>query len=216
MLFFPIFWMLYDQQSSVWILQATRLDLHGLEPEQLNVLNPLEIMVFIPLFDIQIYPRLERRGFNIQPLRRMEYGMFLAAVSFLTSAWLEHYIQTQPSLSVSVALQIPQITILTVAEILLNVTGLEFAYSQAPSNMQALILALYLFMTAIGDGFAAVLYASVFSYLSSVVVMLLCALFMLVNLAFFSLVASRWKPYYRQSIDTNEKGLELRPIHLSA
>jgi dipeptide/tripeptide permease len=148
----------------------------------------------------------------------MEYGMFLAAVSFLTSAWLEHYIQTQPSLnSVSVAWQIPQITILTVAEILLNVTGLEFAYSQAPSNMQALILALYLFMTAIGDGFGAVLYASVFSYLSSVVAMLLCVLFMLVNLAFFSLVASRWKPYdrRRQRIHTNneeEEGLELRHI----
>ena len=37
MLFFPVFWMLYDQQGSVWTLQATRLDLHGLEPEQLQV-----------------------------------------------------------------------------------------------------------------------------------------------------------------------------------
>lgn len=29
MAFFPIFWMLYDQQGSVWTLQATRLNLHG-------------------------------------------------------------------------------------------------------------------------------------------------------------------------------------------
>lgn len=37
MLFFPVFWMLYDQQGSVWTLQATRLNLYGLEPEQLQV-----------------------------------------------------------------------------------------------------------------------------------------------------------------------------------
>jgi dipeptide/tripeptide permease len=37
MLFFPVFWMLYDQQGSVWTLQATRLDLHGFEPEQTQV-----------------------------------------------------------------------------------------------------------------------------------------------------------------------------------
>jgi len=37
MLFFPVFWMLYDQQGSVWTLQATRLNRHGLEPEQSGV-----------------------------------------------------------------------------------------------------------------------------------------------------------------------------------
>lgn len=214
MAFFPIFWMLYDQQGSVWTLQATRLNLHGLEPEQLNVLNPLEIMIFIPLFDLKIYPWLERRGFNIQPVRRMKYGMFLAAVSFLMSAWLEHRMQSQPPLTVSVALQIPQITVLTVAEILLNVTGLEFAYSQAPSNMQALILALYLFMTAIGNGLGALLYGSVFAHLSSTTAMMVCAICMLVNLGFFWRVARHWKPYHPQQLDgTSEVGLELGPVN---
>lgn len=28
----PMFWMLYDQQGSVWTLQATRMDLHGIQP----------------------------------------------------------------------------------------------------------------------------------------------------------------------------------------
>jgi dipeptide/tripeptide permease len=37
MLFFPVFWMLYDQQGSVWTLQATRLNRYGLEPEQTGV-----------------------------------------------------------------------------------------------------------------------------------------------------------------------------------
>merc|ERR1719491_110994 len=116
-------------------------------------------MLFIPLFDQILYPRLEARGFNIQPLKRMEYGMFLGAIAFFASALLEYSIQQRPPNSISLAWQIPQITILTVAEILLNVTGLEFAYSQAPENMQALILAVFLFTTAIGDGFGSILFA---------------------------------------------------------
>ena len=88
-------------------------------------LNPLLIMIFIPLFDRVLYPWLEAKDFNIQPLRRMEYGMFLTAVAFFASTVLEYSIQNCPPNSISLAWQIPQITILTVAEILLNVTGLE-------------------------------------------------------------------------------------------
>jgi POT family proton-dependent oligopeptide transporter len=211
MAFFPIFWMLYDQQGSVWTLQATRMNLHGFEPEQLQFLNPLEIMIFIPLFDVKIYPWLERRGFNIQPLRRMEYGMLLTAVSFAMSTLLEQQIESQATMSVSMIWQIPQITVLTVAEILLNVTGLEFAYSQAPANMQAMILALYLFMTAIGDGLAALLYGSVFAYLSAATAMIICAVCMIINMIFFAMVARRWTPYNHEPETT--EGLELGPVH---
>ena len=82
-------------------------------------------MLFIPLSNEFLYPLLEAKGFNIQPLRRMEYGMFFTAVAFFASTLLEYSIQRGPPNSISLAWQIPQITILTVAEILLNVTGLE-------------------------------------------------------------------------------------------
>jgi proton-dependent oligopeptide transporter, POT family len=212
MAFFPIFWMLYDQQGSVWTLQASRMNLHGLEPEQLQFLNPLEIMIFIPLFDRKIYPWLERRGFDVHPLRRMEYGMLLTAISFAISTVLELIIQDHGPLSVSVVWQVPQITVLTIAEILLNVTGLEFAYSQAPANMQTFILSLYLFMTAIGDGLGALLYGSIFEHLSSTTAMLLCAVFMIFNMFCFGLVARRWKPYYLTALDM--QCLELGPFHM--
>ena len=193
--FFPIFWMLYDQQGSVWTLQASRMNLHGFEPEQLQILNPLEIMIFIPLFDMKIYPWMDNRGLDVTPMRRMEYGMFLAGLSFAISALLEQRIQDQDPMTVSVAWQVPQITVLTIAEILLNVTGLEFAYSQAPTNMQAFILSLYLFMTAIGNGLGALLYGSIFAHLSSTTSMLICAISMLLNMACFAAVARTWKPY---------------------
>jgi dipeptide/tripeptide permease len=126
----PIFWMLYDQQGSVWTLQASRMALHGLEPEQLNMLNPLEIMIFIPLFDRVIYPAMEERKWNIPPLRRMGWGMVLAALSFIMSGVLEQAIELSPMGAVNVMWQVPQITILAVGEIFLSVTGLEVSTRQ--------------------------------------------------------------------------------------
>ena len=176
-------------------------------------------MVFIPLFDRIIYPWLDSKGYNIQPLRRMEYGMFLTSVAFCASTLLEFSIQRQPSNSISLAWQIPQITIITIAEILLNVTGLEFFYSHAPDNMQALILAVFLCMTAIGDGMGALLFASVFRLLNSALTMIICAVCMLLNLAFFSRVARHWKPYQpndRRRTENNDNeddyGVELNTI----
>ena len=139
--------------------------------------------------------------------RSMQYGMLLAAISFFVSAYLEYQIQKQQQIhdgdndepTISVAWQIPQITILTVAEIFLSVTGLEFAYSQAPATMQTLILALYLFTTTIGDAFGAVLYATVFADMDVVTAMVICAICLLVNLAMFSCIAGKWKPYERSS-----------------
>ena len=59
MLFFPIFWMLYDQQGSVWTLQATRLNRHGLEPEQSGVCiygNPRQKQWARQIFFVDRFP----------------------------------------------------------------------------------------------------------------------------------------------------------------
>ena len=192
----PMFWMLYDQQGSVWTLQATRMALHGIQPEQMNVVNPLLIMAFIPLFERIIYPALEHQGWNISHLRRMGWGMLLAAVSFFVSGFLETIIQSREAAGtpqVHVLWQLPQITILTVAEIFLSVTGLEFAYATSPERLKAFLMALYLLTTAVGDFFGGLLYSSVFQNLNRSVVMHVCAALMLGNLCMFCCVGRWWE-----------------------
>ena len=178
----PIFWMLYDQQGSVWTLQASRMNLHGMEPEQLNLLNPLEIMVFIPLFDRFIYPAMEANGWNIAPLRRMGWGMVLAAISFVVSGFLENAMDksSHPE-SISVLWQVPQITIMAIGEIFLSVTGLEYAYSKSPDRLKGFIMATFLLTTAVGDLAGGVLYSSVFRTMDRAVAMYVCAGCMMVN-----------------------------------
>ncbi|XP_047198629.1 solute carrier family 15 member 1 [Hippoglossus stenolepis] len=53
--------------------------------------------------------------------------------------------------SVSMALQIPQYFFITAGEVMFSVTGLAFSYSQAPSNMKAVLQAGWLFTVAIGN-----------------------------------------------------------------
>jgi dipeptide/tripeptide permease len=192
----PIFWMLYDQQGSVWTLQATRMALHGLQPEQLNVVNPVEIMIFIPLFDRCIYPAMERRGWNISHLRRMGWGMLLASMSFFISGVLESVIQSREAeggAQVHVFWQLPQITTLAVAEIFLSVTGLEFAYATSPDRLKAFLMAIYLLTTSVGDFFGGLLYSSIFQQINRATVMHVCAVLMLGNLGLFCCVATWWE-----------------------
>mmetsp|Transcript_37401 Transcript_37401/g.41844 ORF Transcript_37401/g.41844 Transcript_37401/m.41844 type:complete len:89 (-) Transcript_37401:1999-2265(-) len=71
------------------------------------------------------------------------------------------------------------------------------------------------YMTAIGDGMGAILFASVFRQLNLCVTMIICALCMLFNLALFSMVARNWKPYQPnnlQRLDNNDDGVELNTI----
>ncbi|CAG9821728.1 unnamed protein product [Phaedon cochleariae] len=86
----PIFWALYDQQGSGWTFQAVRMNgdigFYTILPDQVQVVNPLLILAFIPLFTYSIYPMLARCGLLKTSLQRMTCGGFLAAVAFAVSA----------------------------------------------------------------------------------------------------------------------------------
>nr|XP_040025987.1 solute carrier family 15 member 2 [Gasterosteus aculeatus aculeatus] len=90
----PMFWALYDQQGSRWTLQATRMnmavgDSFIIKPDQLQMLNALLILLFIPVFDLAIYPLVGLCKINITPLRKMATGMIFAALAFVAATLVE-------------------------------------------------------------------------------------------------------------------------------
>ncbi|XP_004373694.1 solute carrier family 15 member 2 isoform X2 [Trichechus manatus latirostris] len=89
----PMFWALLDQQGSRWTLQATRMDRNlgffVLQPDQMQVLNPLLVLVFIPLFDLVIYRLVSKCGINFSSIRKMAVGMILACLAFAVAAAVE-------------------------------------------------------------------------------------------------------------------------------
>lgn len=93
----PIFWALYDQQGSQWTFQATRMDgqigSFVLLPDQLQAINPLLIMIFIPIFETFIYPAFDKIHFINTPLKKLVVGGFLASVAFIVAGVVELQIE---------------------------------------------------------------------------------------------------------------------------
>lgn len=89
----PVFWALYDQQGSRWTLQAARMDgeigNYLMEPDQLQVINPLLILAFIPLFESCIYPLFAKIHLINTPLKKLTVGALLASVAFVVSGIVE-------------------------------------------------------------------------------------------------------------------------------
>ncbi|XP_047421166.1 solute carrier family 15 member 2 [Sciurus carolinensis] len=89
----PMFWALLDQQGSRWTLQATKMNgnlgFFVLQPDQMQVLNPFLVLIFIPLFDLVIYRLIAKCGISFSSLRKMAIGMILACLAFAVAAVIE-------------------------------------------------------------------------------------------------------------------------------
>lgn len=89
----PVFWALFDQQGSRWTFQADRMEQDigswTLKADQMQVLNPFLILIFIPLFEVAIYPFLTWCKLIRKPLHKMIWGGVLAAFAFVISGIVE-------------------------------------------------------------------------------------------------------------------------------
>ncbi len=153
-----VFWAIFYQYSSSWVDQASmmqrEISIPGMNPfillpEQTQSLNPLLVMLLIPITSRLIYPFLMRFGVATQPLRRMRLGMLIAVLSFVSVALLQEQLDAGAPLHVS--WQLLPYGLITLAEVMISITGLEFAYAQAPQRMKSTIMGLWLLTTALGS-----------------------------------------------------------------
>lgn len=151
-----VFWSLFDQTGSAWVLQAGKMDnvIAGMTilPSQIQAANPLLILMLVPLFSYLIYPWLNRIA-PMTPLRRMSIGMFLTVGAFSISALIEQNIQSggRPS----IGWQMLAYLVLTAAEVMISITCLEFSYTQAPNSIKSFIMSFYMLSVALGNLFTA-------------------------------------------------------------
>ncbi|GJQ78756.1 hypothetical protein Trydic_g2790 [Trypoxylus dichotomus] len=86
----PVFWALFDQQGTGWTFQARIMNgdigFYTILPDQMQVINPLLILLFIPIFQYGVYPLFDKIGILKTPLQRLVTGGLMAAVSFIISA----------------------------------------------------------------------------------------------------------------------------------
>jgi POT family proton-dependent oligopeptide transporter len=159
--FVAMFWALFDQTGSAWVLQAERMDRNflGFEwlPSQIQAINPIMIMILIPVFNgvkalrwPGVYPLLHR-VYPLTPLRKISIGFFLTVPAFLIPAWIESALDAGHH--VNIAWQLFAYALITTAEVFVSITCLEFSYTQAPKKMKSLIMACFLMSVSLGNIF---------------------------------------------------------------
>jgi len=153
-IFIAIFWSLFDQTGSTWVLQAENLNRTWLGIDwyssQIQSINPIMILIFAPLFSYYLYPRLNKIT-NLTDLKKISIGLFLAVPSFIIIGFVEKWIEL--GYTPSIGWQVFAYMILTASEVLVSITCLEFSYTQAPNFMKSLIMGFFLLSVSAGNIF---------------------------------------------------------------
>ncbi|ESO04892.1 hypothetical protein HELRODRAFT_111363 [Helobdella robusta] len=90
----PVFWALFDQMGSRWTLQSVQLDRRMTDnwfllPEQIQAINCVLILFFIPLFELGFYPCMDKLKVPNKPLQRLVVGMLFASLAFVAAGLLQ-------------------------------------------------------------------------------------------------------------------------------
>ncbi|HXN55293.1 MAG TPA: MFS transporter, partial [Myxococcales bacterium] len=167
------------------------------EPSQMQLVNPALVMLLVPFTTGIFYPLLKRLGWELTPLRRMPLGLAVGGTAFVIAGLLN--VPVAAGQKISILWQIVPYVVLTVSEILVSVTGLEFAYTQAPRTMKSVIQSFWTLTTAAAN--LAVALASALAFFSGTALFFYYAAFAYLAAIGLALVARRYKvvDWYQQA-----------------
>ncbi|KAI9799420.1 MAG: hypothetical protein M1825_004520 [Sarcosagium campestre] len=160
--FFPIYWVVYSQMSNNFTSQAATMQLHGIPNDIMQNIDPLTVIIFIPIVDGVLYPALRKAGIAFKPITRITFGFVFAALAMAYAALVQRLIYSAPPCytnasacdeanHVHVAVQTPGYLLIGLSEIFASVTGLEYAYTKAPTSMKSFVMSLFLLTNAFGS-----------------------------------------------------------------
>lgn len=160
-IYYPIYNLADTGIGSIETNQAGSMRTDGVPNDLFNNFNPLTIIILIPILDYLIYPTLRRYKIDFKPVYRIVFGFTLAALSQVAGAVIQYRIYTLSPCGYHAseggscvaditAWQEVSVYILSAAsECFAMTTGYELAYTRSPPHMKGLVMALFLFTSAI-------------------------------------------------------------------
>ncbi|KAI5923269.1 MFS general substrate transporter [Camillea tinctor] len=161
--YFVVFWLCYNQTTNNIISQAGQMTQQGISNDTIQALNPIACIIAGPLIQNVVFPFLRRHRVSFGPIRRMTVAFLFISAGIAYAAGLQQLIYSRgpcytnplecpaavqqntgarvPN-DLSVWLQTPLHFLLAIGEILGLVSLNEYAYSEAPTNMKAVVQAL--------------------------------------------------------------------------
>lgn len=190
------FWSLFDQTSTSWILQGRDMkeisfSLFGvtfsLGAEEMQSINPAFVMTLVPIVTLLVYPYIGKWS---QPLKRMGIGIVLAGGSYAIVAWLQSRLNAGEQLSI--LWQIIPYFVITVAEILVSTTGIEYAYTAAGDKLKSTVSSFWFLTSTLGNFLVIYLTSIVSDPASTSTFLLYGALSVIIGLIFIFVTTRRW------------------------
>ncbi|KAF2844871.1 PTR2-domain-containing protein [Plenodomus tracheiphilus IPT5] len=167
--YFPL-WFLNDggigaTQSN----QGAAMSTAGVPNDLLSHFNPLTIIVASFVLSHGLYPLLNRYNIKFGRISRITTGFIIAAISGALGAIVQWRVyELSPCgyqastcedgvAAITIWWQLPNVMLGSISELFVNITGYELAYARAPPNMRSVVMALFLFNTALSQALAELL-----------------------------------------------------------
>ncbi|KTW28580.1 hypothetical protein T552_01841 [Pneumocystis carinii B80] len=180
-LFFPIYWLFYKQMVTNLLSQAGSMELSNLPSELAQQINPLTLVIMIPIFNNFIYPKLRKYGILLRPITRITIGFFCGTLAMGYSAIVQQMIYNSPPCykypgditrcsaikqigepnKIHLAYQLPSFVFIAISEIFSSITGLEYAYTKASFTMKSFVMSLF-FLTVAAASVIQIIFSPLF------------------------------------------------------
>ena len=119
------------------------------QSSQMQALNPALVMLLIPFNNLVLFPAMRRAGVAVTALRRMTAGIAFSGVAWVIVGGMQLVLDGGHAFTI--AWQVLPYAFLTLGEVLVSATGLEFAYSQAPQAMKGALMSFWLLAVTVGN-----------------------------------------------------------------
>lgn len=143
-----VFWCLVDQQYTNWIEQGLKMkssmvnEIREVSGKILMV-NSLMMILIVPIITALILCLMKIFRFRRGSLRNMAYAVGLASLGFFLAAFLEYEIIRLP-FRLSILWQLPQYFFISLAELVMAMSGFKSLYNPLPHPTRGLVLLLWL------------------------------------------------------------------------
>lgn len=91
-LWYPLYWLAYNQMTNNLVSQASTMVLGSTPNDIVAKLNPIFIIIVIPIMDFVVYPGLRKCGVRLSPIRKITAGFILSSAAMVSACVTQSYI----------------------------------------------------------------------------------------------------------------------------
>lgn len=93
----PIFWLAYRQMDSNLTQMCQTMHLGGVPNDILSNLDPIAIIIIVPIMDTLVYPALRKRGIRFTPIKKITAGFIIGSFAMIWASVLQYYVYVYSS-----------------------------------------------------------------------------------------------------------------------